>query len=55
MLVDPNICCGKGGSVALSTIALAKIAFHFKIELLRKIAGQIDPRPAQPKRSSIAV
>src|SRR6266516_2675988 len=49
MPVDPNVCCGKGGPVARSAIALAKIAFHFKIELFRKIASQIDPRPAQPK------
>src|SRR5207237_9315003 len=49
MPVDPNVCCGKGGPVAGSTIALPKIAFHFKVELLRKVASQIDPRPSQPK------
>ena len=30
-----------------SAIALAKIAFHFKIELLGKIAGEIDSCAAQ--------
>ena len=49
MPVDPNVCCGKRSPVARSAIALAKIAFHFEVELLRKIAGEIDPRPAQAK------
>ena len=30
-------------------IALPKVAFDFEIELLRKIAGQIDARPTQTK------
>ena len=33
----------------LSPSLLAKIAFHFEIELLRIISGQIDPCPAQPE------
>ena len=49
MPVDANVCGGKGGAVGVSAIALAKIAFHFKVELLRKIASQIDARPAQPE------
>ena len=40
---------GKRSPVARSAIALAKIAFHFEVELLRKIAGEIDPRAAQAK------
>ena len=49
MPVNPDVCAGKGSRLLLSAIALAKIAFHFEIELLRIIAGQIDPCPAQPK------
>jgi hypothetical protein len=39
----------------VGAIALAKVAFDLEIELLRKIAGQIDARPAQSKRSFIAL
>ena len=49
MPVNPNVRGRKRRSVVLKSIALTKIAFHFEIELLRKISGQIDPCPAQSK------
>ena len=49
MPVDENVGARKGGTVGVETIALAKVAFDFEVEVLRKLAGQIDPRPAQPE------
>src|SRR4030095_7379078 len=49
MPVEENVCCRKSGTVGVEPVALAKVAFHFEVEVLRKLAGQIDPCPAQPE------
>ncbi len=49
MPVDENVGARKSGAVGVEPIALAKVAFDFEVEVLRKLAGQIDPRPAQPE------
>src|SRR4029453_6507399 len=49
MPVDKNGGTRKSGTVRVEPIALAKVAFDFEVELLRKLSGQIDPRPAQPE------
>ena len=39
MPVEPDVCARKCRAVVVGAIILAKIAFHFEIELLCKIAG----------------
>jgi hypothetical protein len=39
MPVEPDVCARKCRAVVVGPIVLAKIAFHFEVELLRKIAG----------------
>jgi hypothetical protein len=49
MPVNPDVGARKRGAPSIGAIAVSEIAFHFEIELLGKIAGQIDPCPAQSK------
>src|SRR5439155_6275227 len=39
MPVEPDVCARKCRAVGVEPIALAKVAYDFEIELLRKIAG----------------
>ena len=47
MPVNKNIRSLKGRSVPIKSVAVFKIAFDLEIELLGKIAGQVDACPAQ--------
>src|SRR5439155_12345689 len=47
MPVNKNIRSLKGRSVPIKSVAVFKIAFDLEIELLGKIAGQVDTCPAQ--------
>ena len=47
MPVDEDVCAFKSGAARIQAIARLEVAFDFEVELLGKIAGQIDPGPAQ--------
>src|SRR5205823_7497235 len=49
MPVDKNVRGLERGSVRIKSVAVFKVAFHLEIELLGKIAGEIDSCAAQTK------
>jgi len=55
MPVNKDVRCLERGSVRIKSVAVFKVAFELEIELLGKIAGEIDSRAAETKRSFKAV
>ena len=49
MPVDKNVRGLERGSARIKSVAVFKVAFHLEIELLGKIAGEIDSCAAQTK------
>src|SRR6266513_5979863 len=49
MPVDKNVRGLKRRSVGIKSVAVFKVAFQLEIELLGKIAGEIDSRAAETK------
>src|SRR5438477_1448346 len=49
MPVDKNVRGLEGGSVRIKSVAVFEVAFQLEIELLGKIAGQIDSCATQTK------
>src|SRR5947209_19637088 len=49
MPVNKDVRCLERGSVRIKSVAVFKVAFELEIELLGKIAGEIDSCAAQTK------
>src|SRR5206468_4751021 len=49
MPIDKNVGRLECGSVRIESVAVFKVAFYLEVELLGKIAGQIDSCAAQTK------
>src|SRR4029077_18830631 len=49
MVVNVNVRSRKIGAVGVDAIAVLELALNLEVEVLGKIAGQIDARPAQTK------
>src|SRR5438046_3039578 len=49
MPVNEDVCARKSGAVRVDAITILEVAFDFEIELLGKIAGEIDSCAAQTK------
>ena len=47
MPVQEDVCAGESGPTAADAVPLFKIAFQFEVEILQKIAADVNARSAQ--------